>query len=61
MLQKVTMPDSLKIVRNASITVATSKVDWVSRLTSRSVRIALRILEKIPEVSFITRQESSRR
>ena len=48
----------LKIDRNPNITVATRKGPWVSRLTSRSICIALPCLEEIPDVSFITRQES---
>ena len=48
----------LKIDRNPKITVATRKGHSVSQLTSRSVRIAVPSLEDIPDVSFITRQES---
>ena len=48
----------LKIDRNPNITVATRKGCWVSRLTSRSIRIALPSFVEIPEVSLITRQES---
>ena len=44
--------------RNPNILVATGKGPWASRLTSRSIHIALSSLEEIPEVSFVTREES---
>ena len=48
----------LIIDRNLNIMVATRKGTWVSRLTSKSVRIALPSLKEIPEVSLITIEES---
>ena len=47
----------LNIVRNRNITVSNRKWSSVSLLTSISVRIALRSLAYIPEVSIITTQE----
>ena len=55
MLQKLIIPDFFKIENNPNIPVPTGKGHWVSRLTSKSVRIALPSLEGIPEVSLITR------
>ena len=47
----------LKTDRNPSITVATRMGPWVSRITSRSICIALPSVEEIPEVALVTRQE----
>ena len=44
--------------RNPNIIVGNAKGPWVSRLTSKSIRMALPSLEEIPEVCLITRQES---
>ena len=50
----------LNIFKNHNITVSNRKWSFMSLLTSRSVRIVLRSLAEIPEVSIITRQECCR-
>ena len=47
----------LNIVRNPNITLSNGKWSSVSLLTSRSVRIVLRSLAEIPDVSIVSRQE----
>ena len=46
-----------KIDRNPNIPVATIKGHWFSRLSSRSVCIALLSLEEISDMSLVHRQE----